>query len=332
MSRFRPLRGGNPRVSALAAGLVVLTAACSSPTQPSSGAPTVACSGSISATSPDGKAVAVTYQLPAASGGEAPVTVTCTPSSGSNFAVGSTPVVCLATDARSRQGTCAFSVTVAAPPRLLRDQFLAYGDSLTEGKPGPEPLQEFPGAYPRELETMLRARYTAQVPTVVNQAVGGATAAKLLTGDPTRPDLPGMAGLLGTYRPQVVLLMAGANDILRSDGQAYVQPAGEAVRQMVELAQRSGAVVFLATLPPGRAGALRGKGAPFVPLLNEYLRIVASQTGATLVDVYAAFGGAASTDLVDWDGLHLTKAGYKLVAATFYERILATLEPPGGGA
>jgi hypothetical protein len=44
--------------------------------------------------------------------------------------------------------------------------------------------------------------------------------------------------------------------------------------------------------------------------------------------VYQAFGGTASPDLIDFDGLHPTAAGYQLIAATFFTAIKQNLEAP----
>jgi len=54
----------------------------------------------------------VTFSAPTASGGTAPVSVSCEPSSGSFFSVGVTQVTCTARDARGNTTTCTFTVTV----------------------------------------------------------------------------------------------------------------------------------------------------------------------------------------------------------------------------
>lgn len=79
---------------------------------------TLTVSGSISATSTDGQPVAVLYPAPLATGGVPPLSVGCTPASGSLFPVGSTLVLCHASDAIGQTKSAAFAVTVAftAPP------------------------------------------------------------------------------------------------------------------------------------------------------------------------------------------------------------------------
>jgi lysophospholipase L1-like esterase len=134
------------------------------------------------------------------------------------------------------------------------------------------------------------------------------------------------------HAPEAVLLMEGANDIARDDGADQVPIAADAIEEKVLQAQESGAVVFLATLPPQVPEGKRAKGAPFVPLMNDAIRRVASRTKATLVDVHKAFDGKPLADLVDWDGLHLKPAGYLLVAETFFQAIKKELEVEPGAS
>jgi lysophospholipase L1-like esterase len=44
------------------------------------------------------------------------------------------------------------------------------------------------------------------------------------------------------------------------------------------------------------------------------------------VDLHAAFGGTATTELIGPDGLHPTEAGYQKIADTFFAAIKSTLE------
>ena len=60
------------------------------------------------------------FQHPTATRGQAPVTVACSPASGSTFPIGLTTVRCTATDALQRQATCEFNVTVTKLPQLSR--------------------------------------------------------------------------------------------------------------------------------------------------------------------------------------------------------------------
>ena len=78
---------------------------------PLSSALSVTCPAAL-AVSPTGTSVAVTFNA-ITSGGAAPVTTTCTPASGSRFAVGATPVQCTAKDAAGITARCTGSVVVS---------------------------------------------------------------------------------------------------------------------------------------------------------------------------------------------------------------------------
>ena len=139
--------------------------------------------------SPTNTAVPVTFQAPVTSGSP-PVQSTCTPASGSLFAIGTTSVGCSATVEGSRVA-CNFNVTVTAPPQLEKTRTLAFGDSITfgaeaacnsltaQGWTPAELLRSWEGMaavanpYPSVLERLLRDRYTAQSPTVFNAGVAG---------------------------------------------------------------------------------------------------------------------------------------------------------------
>src|SRR5262245_44816929 len=89
---------------------------------PTPDAPRLACPAAQTAAPIDGQPMAVTYEA-RVSGGAAPVSLQCAPPSGTRFAIGSTPVSCVATDALQRTDTCSFSVTVQAPPRVSATTF-----------------------------------------------------------------------------------------------------------------------------------------------------------------------------------------------------------------
>jgi len=302
--------------------MAALLAACSpvAPPPPPD-APTLNCPTGVSRTSTDGKPMTVTYDMPTAIGGAPPVTVSCSPASGTIFPVGLTSVGCTAADALARQATCGFTVTVTSTVRVQYTRFIAFGDSLTEGKLSRivSMLDEFPTSYTSDLQSMLRSKYTSQSPVVINEGKGGEN-----TSDGLNIRLP---EVMAKDAPvEVLLLMHGANDLNKADCTPYVAPATENVRQMIRTAQSRGSVVFLATLPPQRLGGSNAAGAACVIPYNQGLRGVATSTNAYLVDVYAGFGGAATTDLVGADGLHLTEAGYDRIANLFFEAIQARLE------
>src|SRR5262245_16927400 len=76
----------------------------------------------------------VTYPEPVADGGLPPLTVSCSPASGTTFPLGTTVVTCSATDG-VRTAECHFSVVlVPVVPVISATKFLAFGDSITNGQ------------------------------------------------------------------------------------------------------------------------------------------------------------------------------------------------------
>jgi lysophospholipase L1-like esterase len=241
------------------------------------------------------------------------------------FPIGATAVTCTVTDQRQRTDSCSFDVTVAAPPVLRLTKFVAFGDSMTNGEivsegsvPGFHPLLvDRAKAYPADLQTGLRSRYTTQTAaiTVENQGVSGETAAQGASR---------LSGVLSRGGYDVLLLLDGANDITTRDSQS-VGPAVRAVQTMVRDAKSRGLLVFVATLPPQDPQGSRGTGAILVAPFNDALKSMAASEGVPVVDVYDAFG-ANVADLIDVDGLHPTAAGYQKIADTFLASIRSTLE------
>ncbi|MGD1020568.1 MAG: protease pro-enzyme activation domain-containing protein [Verrucomicrobiia bacterium] len=76
--------------------------------------PSITCPEAVVTNVPAGVTkVAVSYPTPPASGSCGLQTISCTPASGSIFRLGTTPVVCTATDVAGNTNTCTFNVTVA---------------------------------------------------------------------------------------------------------------------------------------------------------------------------------------------------------------------------
>jgi lysophospholipase L1-like esterase len=323
-----------PVTRACALAGLILSAACGhSMTGPSGPGPALACPAGQGATSTNGQAVVVSYPAPTVTGGTAPFNVGCLPASGSPFGPGSTTVTCSVADADKRASSCSFTVVVVVmlpPPVLSATRFVAFGDSLTESKfilPDGSDVLLDANSYPADLQNLLQARYATQSFTVLKRGCGGEP-----TSAPT-PDhaCPGginrLPGVLAADTPQVLLLLEGANDIGSGDPGA-IPTMISGLSTMVQQAHARGAMVFLATLPPERAGSHRGTGgAPLVEAATAQIRNLAPSVGATLVDVFAGLGGNPDPYVGD-DGLHLTVDGYQKMAETFFEAIRTTLEVP----
>jgi hypothetical protein len=89
--------------SVVAAALAL--SACSSPNEPAPqpGAPSIACPANMTTRGVSGTGQAVTYPAATVTGGASPVSIACTPASGTSFNVGTTAVSCTAVDAASRR-------------------------------------------------------------------------------------------------------------------------------------------------------------------------------------------------------------------------------------
>ena len=327
--------------------LVALSGACSSPTTPTPtptptpipppppvpDPPTLACPAPVTASTTSAAGTAVTFTTPSASGGQAPIEVACTPASGSTFPIGASTVRCTATDSLSRSASCSFSVTVARTPQLTLTKFLAFGDSITAGEVtfpvtgiipqrGDTPsfrLQLVPSAsYPTVLKNLMTTRYTAQasIVTVINEGIAGEKARDPLT-------LTRFAQAVSTYRPDVVLLMHGYNDIV--DSSVISDTVNAVDRMAAEARNRRVGRVFIGNLAPPRPGGRNTIPTSTVLAFNERLQRAAAGEGAVYVDIYSALLPNVNAN-IGVDGLHPTEIGYRKIAETFLAAIQANLE------
>ena len=292
--------------------------------------PSLTCPAPITASTTSASGTAVTFTTPSASGGQLPVTVSCTPESGTTFALGTTSVSCTASDSLNRTATCNFPVTVSRIPQLTATKFLAFGDSITQGEVtvpiAGVTAQGFPNfslrivpsaAYPTVLQGLMRARYTTQTSSisVINEGLAGERARESFS-------LLRLAQALSTHRPDVLLLMHGYNDI--GDPSALSTTVA-AVGMMAAEGRLRGARVFIANLAPSRSSGSSARPSASVTGFNDRLIPVIRGEGATLVDVYGALLPAVDT-YIGIDGLHPNEAGYRKIAETFMAAIQATLE------
>ena len=323
---------------AVALGLALFSG-CGSPTQPSPPAPTISCPMPVTQQTQAGQAIIVTYPAPLVSGGNQPVTTTCSPPSGSSFAVGTTVVTCTALDALHRTATCSLPVTVVNVPQITTTKFVAFGDSITFGALSPclqsalfytpagrlLDLQlilasvDIATSYPTVLQTALAKRYGAQSPRVLNEGQGG----EFVTDSRTATRF---LQVLNDDAPEVVLLQEGANDV--NFGSLDTIPAIiDELRALVRTAKGRGLAVFLGTLTPERPGSCRGTNPTLIPPVNDQIRAMAAMEGVVLVDLYQTFDGRIET-LLGEDGLHPNVAGYEALAQTFFDSIRQQLETP----
>lgn len=323
--------------SALIAILVapVIGAACSqSPTAPTppppppapvTNPPSLACIEGLARSTTNAAGLELHFDSPPVTDGQSPVTVSCSPGSGSVFPIGTTQVGCTATDSLNRTGTCSFNVTISKLPVLSKTRFLAFGDSITAGEVtiplGSQSIGRgtiskqviVPGAaYPAVLDRTLKGRYASQAGeiTVGNFGLGGEKAIDARAR---------YFSSLNSFRPDAVLLMIGYNDIpLGADGAAST--AANEVRIMAAEARLRGMRVFIATLAPPRPGGNKAISQFLVDDFNGRVRALANTEGAVLVDVYGGLLPEVQR-YIGVDGLHPTEAGYAKIADLFFQAI-----------
>ena len=121
-----------------------------------------------------------------------------------------------------------------------------------------------------------------------------------------------------SLEPEVLVLLAGTNDVACNDGPTTPETTLANLAAMVELARGSGIRVVLATLPPAldfpwRPGLVP---APQIVSLNARIREYARRERIVLVDYHAAMADAAGGMRagLSEDGVHPNRAGYEGMA------------------
>ncbi len=272
----------------------------------------------------------VEFPDPQVEGGQPPIRLTCSPSSGTLFPVGTTLVSCTVTDVLGALASCTMTVEVQQVPTISRTAFLAFGDSVTAGEitaptssqstltPSLLRLRVVPEAsYPTQLLGLLRARYRKQAGelSVTNAGLSGETAHEGARRFP---------GVLAAVQPQVVLLLEGYNDVNVFGSNAFARES-LAIEQMAREARLGGAVVFLGSLTPSRPGGRNTIQPETISAFNDLLRRVAAAQAAIFVDLYSPLSLDVQA-FIGQDGLHPTELGYQVIARAFVEAIGARLE------
>jgi lysophospholipase L1-like esterase len=316
------------------AGALLFAAACgghSTKPTPVPVAPQVACPSDITVREVSGPAQSVAFDAPIVSGGAAPVNVSCSQPSGTSFPLGTTPVNCTASDAQSRQATCAFNVTLKGFS-LGVTKFDSVGDSFTAGENGRRAFIDLPNAYPTRLQAAFDLNYPGQGIAIINRGISGEKVGG--TADRVRT-------VLSEDTPEVVLFLTGYNNLESVCGpdratttacRSAIGDVGLGVRDCIRHTKESSAgvrFIFVSTLtPPGPVERDAPRDRRIAPeaivQANDQIRQRVASEGATLVDTYPLFIGHEA-EYVDTDGLHLRPAGYQALADSFFAAIKTTI-------
>ena len=268
----------------------------------------------------NGNGATVSYDRPAGTGGERPVTVSCRPEPGSLFAIGSTQVDCTATDAINRVATCSFAISVTDTARLRLTRILAFGDSITSGevvKPGTEDAETMPARdpYPAVLQRLFNARYTGQTITVTNAGKGGEKAVDALAR---------FGGALRLVNPEAVIILEGINDLYGGSLPDNIENALRGVGALAAEARNRGVRVYMCTLTPTRPGR-RYVPIGIVQAANARIRDGARGEGAQLIDLFTPLLADLNNNIGS-DGVHPTELGYQRIAEAVFAALRADLE------
>lgn len=214
-------------------------------------------------------------------------------------------------------------------PTLTVSKILAFGDSITEGTDSPPlpfevlswtlPLSAGRSqSFPFKLKLLIDGRYTGQTIAVYNGGLGGRQA---------RDDRERFAQAISEGRPDLILLLEGANDIngplAENEGiNARVTSVVDALEEMVREAQeRRGIPILIATQTPQRPGGPKAWGVDVLPRFNDALRTMAKKREAEVVDL-----AQLPMSFMGQDGLHPTESGYQRIAEMWFDAIKKRFE------
>jgi lysophospholipase L1-like esterase len=194
-------------------------------------------------------------------------------------------------------------------------RYLALGDSFTIGT-GTTPDKAFPALLAARWRTAGRAV------ELLNPAVNGYTTDDLITRE--LPHVP-------VFRPTLVTLLIGANDIVRggSDDKRYRGQLRRIYTQLRDDGVPGAAVVALpqpewsrspAASPYGTTEALLTRIAHF----NAIAMDEAESAGARFIDLYPLMHRQAAAEMLATDGLHPNAEAHEEWARTLSEKLVLT--------
>ncbi|MEO5760798.1 MAG: SGNH/GDSL hydrolase family protein [Vicinamibacteria bacterium] len=193
------------------------------------------------------------------------------------------------------------------------DVYMAFGDSITNGEPD---IGDGNG-YRLTLQAMLRAHFGSG--SVANEGI-----------DATNSDRGAdrLGASLSRVHPAFTLIFYGVNDWndQRCDSLEDVPCfTTDSLRSIVQQVNRDGGHAFLATITPVNVGyddRVPQTRQEWVTKQNIYVRQVAEQEGAVLVDLNAAFIKSGLVgDALFRDHIHPQAVGYQIMAQTWFDAI-----------
>lgn len=181
----------------------------------------------------------------------------------------------------------------------IPERFLALGDSFTIGT-GTTPDRSFPAVLARIWKD------EGHVVVLSNPAVNGYT-----TDDLTRDELP----LLGSFRPTLVTLLIGANDIVGGSSEDRYRRQLVAIHKRIHDDAPGARVIALpqpdwSLAPAGAAFGDVAATARMIERFNEIARDEAEHAGASWVDLFPLMREQGRKNMFSPDGLHPSAEAY----------------------
>ncbi len=197
------------------------------------------------------------------------------------------------------------------PPGPGETRVVFMGDSITEGwgmkatAATPDRGEFFPGK------------------PYINRGISGQTTPQMLVR--FRQDVI-------LLKPQVVVLLAGTNDIAENTGKETPEEIGNNIASMSDIARANGIrVVLCSVLPASDFHWHKGlEPAPKIKVLNAWMKDYAAKNGIVYVDYYTSMvndEGGLKAELSP-DGVHPNKAGYALMSPLAEAGIAEALKKP----
>src|SRR3954470_12576053 len=161
----------------------------------------------------------------------------------------------------------------------------------------------------------------------VNRGIGGQTTPQMLVR--FHQDVIAL-------HPQVVVILAGTNDIAGNTGPSTLGMIEDNLAGMAEMARANGIrVVLCSVLPvfdyPWKPGL---EPAPKIVALNAWMKHYADSTGSVYVDYHSAMRDDRNGMRAELaaDGVHPNEAGYQIMVPLVEQGIAAALRQPTPGA
>jgi lysophospholipase L1-like esterase len=201
-------------------------------------------------------------------------------------------------------GDVVLPATLPLGPTLIKNKYMAFGDSLTSDAP----------SYVDTLEPLLVA-YLGDA-LVVNDGNAGTRSVQ---------GRDRVVDSLLYARPAYTLILYGTNDWNTTFCKTEIPcRTPEYLQYMIQSAKGLGSLVFLATMPPVNVG-YNFQAPPerdsWVTAMNVYYRELAQAEGVVLVDLEASFRAQPDVKPLFKDYVHLSQAGADLMAKTFFDAI-----------